>query len=588
MFRIRRIFDDSLAADQTAIAQVKIILAERFPTLEEQEFADLTARLKNPMGFRFRSLLFVAEDGRGKVHGFAMVLHDPQNAFVFLDYIATDPTPRTSGVGGALYESLRDEAKAMKAEGLFFECLPDDRDECEDDATYRANVARLRFYERHGARPVVGTGYELPSTPGRKGMPHLVYDDLDSGHSLPRSRARKIVRAILENRYLATFEEEYVKRVADSFRDDPVRIREPRYRQKERLRRPRFENAPVDLVINTEHDIHHVRDRGYVEAPARVRAIEAEFRDRGALGGDGSQPIFRSVTAHKYPRKHILAVHDRGYVDYFQRVCKDLPEGKSVYPYVFPIRNRARPPQDMSVRAGYYCIDTFTPLNRNALLAATRAVDCALTAADQILEGSRVAYALVRPPGHHAERDVFGGFCYFNNTAIAAHHLSATGRVAILDLDYHHGNGQQSIFYERNDVLTISIHGHPRFAYPYFSGYNDERGGGAGEGYNINLPQPESLDGQGYRRVLTKALRHIKDFDPTFVVLALGLDTAKSDPTGTWSLRAEDFRRNGLAVGGLGRPILVVQEGGYRTRTLGTNALSFFSGLVESVRLSRG
>jgi acetoin utilization deacetylase AcuC-like enzyme len=186
---------------------------------------------------------------------------------------------------------------------------------------------------------------------------------------------------------------------------------------------------------------------------------------------------------------------------------------------------------------------------------------------------------LVRPPGHHAERRVFGGFCYFNSTAIAAHYLSAYGAVAVLDIDYHHGNGTQDIFYERADVLTISLHGHPRFAYPYFSGFEDETGRGPGAGYNLNIPLPEHLDGTHYREVLMRALRRIKRFNPQFLVVALGLDTARGDPTGSWSLRARDFEANGRMLGALHVPTLVVQEGGYDSRSLGVNARHFFQGL---------
>jgi acetoin utilization deacetylase AcuC-like enzyme len=234
---------------------------------------------------------------------------------------------------------------------------------------------------------------------------------------------------------------------------------------------------------------------------------------------------------------------------------------------------------DDSVLAGYYCIDTFTPLNLNAYKAAKRAVDCALTCADSLLEGYKIAYALVRPPGHHAETKAFGGFCYFNSNAIAANYLSRYGRVAILDIDYHHGNGQQEIFYERNDILTISIHGHPSFAYPYFSGYSDEKGASPGEGFNINIPLKEKLNGEEYRTALVLALKAIKKFSPDYLVIALGLDTAKNDPTGTWSLLANDFMENGRLIGRLGLPILVVQEGGYRNRVLGINAKNFFEGL---------
>ena len=148
----------------------------------------------------------------------------------------------------------------------------------------------------------------------------------------------------------------------------------------------------------------------------------------------------------------------------------------------------ARPPRSLLLKAGCYCLDSFTPLGPGCYAAARRAVDCTLTAADAILRGRRIAYALVRPPGHHAERHCFGGYCYLNNTAVAAQYLSHRGKVAILDLDYHHGNGQQDIFYRRDDVLTISLHGHPDVAYPYFSGYADEQGVGPGEGFNLQFP----------------------------------------------------------------------------------------------------
>ena len=327
------------------------------------------------------------------------------------------------------------------------------------------------------------------------------------------------------------------------------------------------------LVVNDKHDIHHVHDRGYVESPVRIRSILKDLLTTG---------LFITRNPIKFSEQHIRAVHDADFVDYLKKVCANVPENKSVYPYVFPIRNAARPPKELPVRAGYYCIDTFTPLNQNAYFAAKRAVDCALTAADSLLNGYRLAYALVRPPGHHAERRVFGGFCYFNSTAIAAHYLSAYGKVAILDVDYHHGNGQQDIFYHRSDVLTISIHGHPRFAYPYFSGFSDEQGEEEGLGYNRNYPLPEEQNGEQYRQALNKAIRRMEKFRPKFVVIALGLDPAKGDPTGTWNLMAKDFTENGRRIGRLGVPTLVVQEGGYKTRSLGINARHFFNGLWQS------
>ncbi|MCC7354959.1 MAG: hypothetical protein IT330_14540, partial [Anaerolineae bacterium] len=207
------------------------------------------------------------------------------------------------------------------------------------------------------------------------------------------------------------------------------------------------DNAPIILVVNDRHAIHHVRERGYVETPNRITSI---------LKGIEPTGLFARIDAQHFPERHIKAVHDSGFVSYVKSVCANVEPKDSIYPYIFPIRNAARRPQDPSLRAGYYCIDTVTPLNRPAYQAARAAVDCTLTAARQILAGERLAYALVRPPGHHAERRVFGGFCYFNSAAVAAHYLSAQGKVVILDIDYHHGNGQQEIFYERADVLTIS------------------------------------------------------------------------------------------------------------------------------------
>ncbi len=574
MFNIRQIYDDVLPLNKDAIRQVQEMLREHFAAVRPEEIELLAEKLNNPFKQRFRSVLYVAEDRR-RVSGFAMLMHEPELKFSYLDFLASDKRLIGRGIGAALYQRVRRDALRLGAEAILFECLPDDPGECPDPAVLRQNVARLRFYERFGVRPIVDTGYEMPVKPGDAGMPYLMFDGLDRGKPLRRDFARRAVRAILERKYAYLCSPDYVRKVVDSFRDDPVHIRPPRYGEREM---PPVAPAAgfqerIALVVNEKHDIHHVRERGYVEAPVRIKSILAKLDPTG---------MFERIDARFHLERHIRAVHAADYLNYLRRACASVPEGKSVYPYVFPVRNGARPPKELSIRAGYYCIDTFTPLNQNAFLAARQAVNCTLTAADQILRGRRLAYALVRPPGHHAERRNFGGFCYFNNAAIAAHYLARLGKVAVVDIDYHHGNGTQDIFYRRDDVLTVSLHGHPNFAYPYFSGFRDERGEESGQGFNLNVPLPERLDGPKYRLALAKALKRVARFEPLFLVVALGLDTAKGDPTGSWSLGSKDIRENGRMLGGLGLPILVVQEGGYRTNTLGINARAFFDGLAQT------
>lgn len=576
MFRIRRLSDDLTPINRNEIKQIQTILREQFPFISEREVNSLPEKLRNPFKLRFHPMLFVADNEKGDVKGFALLLYEPEKRFCYLDFISTATRITGRGIGGALYQRIRQEALALGCIGLFLECLPDDPRLSPDPEVRRQNAARLKFYERYGARPIINTAYETPVKPGEDNPPYLVFDNLGQNKPLSRAKARQIVREILERKYRHLCPPEYIEMVVRSIKDDPVRLREPRYIKEEsipvRVEIP--EDKKIVLLVNDKHEIHHVRERGYVESPIRIKTIRTELE---------KIHLFIEKPVQTHSEAHIRAIHDTRYLNYFKRVCELLEPGKSIYPYVFPIRNTARPPRELPVRAGYYCIDTFTPLNKNAYLAARRAVDCALTGAEFLLEGNRIAYALVRPPGHHAERKAFGGFCYFNSAAAAAHFFSAYGKVAILDIDYHHGNGQQDIFYSRRDVLTISIHGHPRFAYPYFSGFADENGADGAEGFNINFPLPEKVDSHQYREVLKGALKKIVRFKPNFLIVCLGLDTARGDPTGTWSLHARDFEVNGRLIGGLKLPLLVVQEGGYNNRNLGVNARNFFLGLWAGV-----
>ncbi len=578
MLIIRQISDSVMPADRAAVVQVQEILKARLPDLKQKDIDSIPEYLKNPLKYRFRSTLLVAENRKSQVQGFAMVLYASDLNFCYLDYIATKNNIASSGIGSSLYERVRGFARELGASGLFFECLPDEPQLCLNESLIEENRQRLKFYERFGAFPIINTLYETPFDDDKQACPpYLVADLLEKGASLSKTDAQNIITAILDRKYAALLPDKYIEKVVNSVVDDPVLLRKPKYLKRITTKEVKYDSKNgklIGLIVNDKHAIHHVRDRGYVEAPVRIASILSELQSSG---------IFREIPVTNFPEAHIKEVHDSKYINYFKRVCEKLPEGKSIYPYVFPIRNAARAPVDDSVLAGYYCIDTFTPLNKNAFLAARRAVDCCLTGSLKLVEGRPAVYALVRPPGHHAERKAFGGFCYFNSAAIAAQFLSRYGKVAMLDIDYHHGNGQQDIFYHRKEVLTISIHGHPSFAYPYFSGFAEERGVDEGKGFNRNYPLKEQISGDEYFAVLEKAIEKIRIFRPRFLIVLLGLDTSKGDPTGTWSLGSKDFFRNGALIGTLNIPSLIVQEGGYKNRVLGINARNFFQGFHQSI-----
>ena len=572
MIRIRKITNPYHEANIRKIRAVKEILREQFQAISEEKITEFETQFVNPLSKKYQTAVFVAEDIHETVRAFAALLYMPDLQFCYLDYIAASPDSSSSGLGSALYERIREEAISLDAIGIFFECLPDDPALCRDPLTLVQNRKRLAFYERFGARPVTGTLYETPVKPEDDCPPYLIFDGLGLRQTVSRDELRGIVRAILERKYGDYADEEYNKMVINSITDDPVAIRPPQYTRRKLLPEPATaisEKKKIWLAVNDRHTIHHVRERGYVESPVRVKSILRELDKSG---------LFRMGKIREYSEKHILDVHDSNYYNYFKRVSQSIPKGQSVYPYVFPLRYATRAPKDLSVRAGYYCFDTFTPLNQEAYLAARWGVNCVMSAADEMLAGTRYAYVLTRPPGHHTERSVFGGFCYFNNCAIAAHYLSRSSRVAILDIDYHHGNGQQQIFYSRSDVLTISIHGHPSFAYPYFSGFEEEKGESDGIGFNHNFPLPEKATHEQYVKALSRALNIIKKYNPDYLIVALGLDPAKGDPTGTWSFTHSNFTTNGEMIGSLKLPTLVVQEGGYRNQSLGINARAFFTG----------
>ncbi|MBN2446809.1 MAG: histone deacetylase family protein [Phycisphaerae bacterium] len=572
MIRIQRVYGSVLPIDQQRIRQAQEIFRQNFAAVAS--YADkIPDMLDHPFKYGYLTILLVCETAMAKVMGFSLLMHFPEINSSLLDFLAAKRQLRGGGIGGALFEATEEYLQRQRSRGLYMEVLPDDSAVVKDPALLRENQQRLRFYEYYGIRPVINTEYETPL--GESPAPYLLFDDLGRGTPLKRSECRAAVRLILNRKYAHLVTPDYVERVVESIVDDPVRFREPRYiktppavTRKERVE-PAFE-----LIGGDVHVIHHVRDRGYVERPARVGVLEQAALTTG---------LFAKMSPRHFGEEHLRAVHDSDFLAYLKTVCEKIANGTPVYPYVFPIRRPARRPKELAVRAGYYCIDTFTPLDLQAYQAARQAVDVALTGAEDVLRGRRVAYALCRPPGHHAERRSFGGFCYFSNAAIAAQFLSRHGTVAMLDVDYHHGNGAQDIFYSRSDVLTVSLHGHPNHSYPYFSGFADEQGEGPGKGFNHNFPLPEGTDETLYLQTLDKAVKHIERFKPTFLVVCLGFDTMKGDPTGSFVLRAPSLRQIGRRIGRLRLPTLVVQEGGYSLRNLRQGVVAFFTGLSEAL-----
>jgi acetoin utilization deacetylase AcuC-like enzyme len=217
-------------------------------------------------------------------------------------------------------------------------------------------------------------------------------------------------------------------------------------------------------------------------------------------------------------------------------------------------------------RLSFYAFDISTPITAGAFTAARAAADTALTGAARLARGGdRAVFSLCRPPGHHAGRDFYGGYCFLNNAALATERLLAegAGRIAVLDVDYHHGNGTQAIFYDRAEVLYVSLHADPATDFPYFLGYADETGAGAGEGANLNLPLPPGADGAAFGDALGRALQAIGRHGPDALVVSLGLDGLDGDPLGGFRLQMEDYARLGARIAGLGLATLFVLEGGY-------------------------
>jgi acetoin utilization deacetylase AcuC-like enzyme len=292
------------------------------------------------------------------------------------------------------------------------------------------------------------------------------------------------------------------------------------------------------------------------------------------------------------PRDHgagpRAAVHSARYLRFLEtaherwRALEGAAE--DAIPNVHPNQFSSGYPEAIVGRVGFHMADTAAPLMATSWPAIVASANAAVHAARRVTEGVRAMYALCRPPGHHAFADQGGGFCYLNNTAIAAAELKRKfARVAVLDIDVHHGNGTQGIFWERGDVLTVSIHADPAHYYPFFWGYAGETGAGAGEGANLNIPLALGTGMAGYRPALEAAVARIRSFGADALVVALGLDAYEGDPLSGLKIPTEGFGEIGEAIAGLGLPTVLVQEGGYLSEALGRNLVTFLEGFEAAM-----
>jgi len=315
------------------------------------------------------------------------------------------------------------------------------------------------------------------------------------------------------------------------------------------------------------------------ERPERMEFIINEIKDR-SLG-----PILDPVNVNT---DIILKVHDKHYVDFLNVAWKEwlkLGLGGEAIPTVWPSRsmNSNIVPNFIEGKLGYYALANETSISGGTVEGAYESVKVVLTATD-MLEEEKNLFALCRPPGHHASKDQYGGYCFFNNIAIAAERLIEKGakKIFILDIDFHHGNGTQAIFYDRSDVFFTSLHGDPKEAFPHFLGHANERGNGAGEGYNMNYPMQPGTSYAEWTKALDDAIEKIKSYNPDALLISLGVDTYEKDPISFFKLKSNDFFDVGNKIVSCKLPTLFVMEGGYAIKEIGVNTVNVLKGFERT------
>ena len=350
----------------------------------------------------------------------------------------------------------------------------------------------------------------------------------------------------------------------------------------------RAQNSESMKVVYTPAHESHAHSHEF-EGGRLIAAKDVPDRVSQVLDAIKVRAIGEIVAPQHFGNVPILRVHTADFVHVLEQAwirwaVKYGFEAHEAIPSAWPARGmHPEVLEDIEAALGYYCFDTATPIVAGTWAAARAAADCAVTAAQWVMRGDRAAIALCRPPGHHAASDTYGGYCFLNNAAIAAQCFADQGRrVAMLDVDFHHGNGTQAIFYANPDVLTVSIHGDPRQFYPHFSGFASETGTGRGAGFNLNIVLPVGTAWGTYALALEEALGRIRAFSPDALVVPLGVDTYIDDPAGGFRLQGADYQRMGHLIGKLGLPTVLTLEGGYRLDAVGPAVGDFLTGFEDA------
>lgn len=342
----------------------------------------------------------------------------------------------------------------------------------------------------------------------------------------------------------------------------------------------------MKIVFSDDHRLHFPQGELYggefvtpFERPSRMEYILRELRQR---------KMTDIIAPAKLDMRVVRKVHDRGYLTFLENAWAEWVAAGyrgEIVPTGFPNRSlQQRCPKAIDGKVGYYIHSVETCIMAGTWEAAQASAAVALTAQKLVQNGAPVAFALCRPPGHHAHDDLYGGYCFLNNAAIAAQAFLDGGaaRVGILDVDFHHGNGTQDIFYNRNDVMFCSLHGEPQTAYPYFLGYKDETGAGAGEGFNANYPMPADTTYATWSKALNAACTKIKSSGAEALVVSLGVDTYEKDPISYFKLTSDDFRSYGQRIARMRLPTLFVMEGGYAVQEIGVNTVNVLEGFLNA------